>query len=204
MGCVVQYLEAPLARVLKALPGDWDVKETGAGLSEALSLMLPFEAPWTRLLAAKCGEWTALINNFLNGGDSTAPAPGASRILGVRCVVASCVPSYGPGHSQTQLQIFGPAGHAPLMNVRSISATATDGRWEWISSGDILTFEKADRYAARRIRDRFDRSLLLEYLSALGIPADSDGSYGPATLLQQKVDFPRREMSLQEARTLFA
>lgn len=204
MGSVVHFLEAPLSRVLSSLSDDWELRATGIALTEALPLMLPFEAPWTRLLAAECGGWTALINNFLHGGDSTAPSPALSRRLGVRCVVASCVPTYGPGHSQTQLELFGPTGQPPLLYVRSISATATDGRWTWFSSGDPLEFEQADRYSARRIRDRFDRPLLLEYLTALGIPADRDASYGTATLAQQQVDFRRREMSLREARSEFS
>jgi hypothetical protein len=78
MGAVVHYVEAPIARVSAALPGDWEAHETAGGLPDALPLMLPFEAPWTRLLAAQCGGWTALTNNALNGGDSTAPGPALS------------------------------------------------------------------------------------------------------------------------------
>jgi hypothetical protein len=63
------------------------------------------------------------------------------------------------------------------MYIRSISATATDGRWEWFLYGNPLDFENACRYGARRIKDRFDRELLIDYLHALGIPAGSDDVY---------------------------
>lgn len=96
--------------------------------------MVPFQAPWTRMPTAQVGRWTALTNNFINGGDGTAPGPAVMHELGVRCVVAAHVPRYGPGHAQTQLEVMGPGGEPPLMYIRSLSATATDGRWEWKST----------------------------------------------------------------------
>ncbi|GAB3406404.1 hypothetical protein [Flindersiella endophytica] len=49
---------------------------------------------------------------------------------------------------------MGPSGEPPLMYIRSISATATDGRWQWDASGEVLDFEAVGRYQARRISDR--------------------------------------------------
>ncbi|MGO4601588.1 hypothetical protein [Terrabacter sp. 2YAF2] len=88
------------------------------------------------------------------------------------------------------------------MYVRSLSATATDGRWEWHESGVPFPFEQTQRYSARLERERFDRALLMDYLSALGIPVE-DAAYGPATLHQQTVTWARREVSLAEARADF-
>ena len=53
------------------------------------------------------------------------------------------------------------------MYIRSLSATATDGRWEWYASGTPFEFEAPERYTRRRKRDRFDRELLLDYLEHL-------------------------------------
>ncbi len=64
------------------------------------------------------------------------------------------------------------------MSIRTVGATATDGRWAWDESGQPLPFEDVSRYGARRKRDRLDRELLVQYLAALG----------------------RRSQSLQEAR----
>ena len=94
-------------------------------------------------------------------------------------------------------------GEPPLMYLRALSATATDGRWEWYESGTPFAFEHRNRYGARRKRDRFDRELLLEYLECLGIPACDDAAYGAATLLRNRGAFARRTMTLEEARADF-
>lgn len=140
LGVSLQFLEAPEAEVVAALPGSLAggrSTSTGSTFPQALSALLPFQAPWTRMLTAQVGRWTALANNGINGGDGTAPGPAVSRALGVRCVVATHAPRYGPGHAQTQLEVIGPGGEPPLMYIRSISATATDGRWEWHESGSL-------------------------------------------------------------------
>lgn len=211
LGSTMHFIEAPVEAVIAAY-GEifYDFREggsateTGRRFDGALPLLLPLEAPWTRVLVSQCGQWTALTNNGHQGGDSTAPGPAISDRLKVRCVVASCVPRYGPGHQSTQLEILGPEGVPPLMYLRSISASATDGRWEWHTSGDPLEFEHAGRYSARLVRQRFDRDLLLSYLAALGIPAATDDAYGAAVLLQNNAAYERYEMTLEQARADFA
>jgi hypothetical protein len=42
--------------------------------------------------------------------------------------------------------------------------------------------------------------MLLGYLNDLGIPADDDSAYGDGVLVQEIVDWPRRSVSLAEAR----
>ena len=207
LGSVVHFIEAPVeacfeafSKIFAEFRDGGKATEIGQRFDDALPFLLPLEAPWSRLLVSQCGQWTAITNNGLYGGDSTAPGPAISSLLGVRCAVASCVPRYGPGHEQTQLEIFGPTGAPPLMYVRSISAAATDGRWEWYTSGSPLAFEDTERYAARLVKKRFDRDLLLAYLTALGIPADTDEAYGEAVLLQNSGSYQRREMTLEQAR----
>lgn len=203
LGAVVQFIHAPIGAVADAVASRFTVSPANAGLVDALSLLLPFESPWSRILLAPCGDWTALVNNGLHGGDSTAPGPAISRALNVECVVASAVPRYGPGHEQTQLEVFGPEGEPPLMYIRSLSATAIDGRWKWYESGTPFEFEVTERYTARRKRDRFDRELLLDYLKHSGIPARTDTAYGSAILLQERAQYERRSMTLDEARADF-
>ena len=201
LGLSLQFLEAPEPEVIGALPRARSTA-TGATFTDALSALLPFEAPWTRMLTAPAVRWTVLANNFIHGGDGTAPGPAVSRALDVRCVVAAHVPRYGPGHAQTQLEIMGPGGSPPLMYIRSISATATDGRWEWHESGQPMPFEDTERYRARLKRNRLDRTMLLTYLAALTIPVDDD-AYGPATLHQVQLGRKSREVSLDEERRMF-
>ena len=205
LGLNVQFLDAPADEVLPALANIWSptkITKTEAALPRSLSSLLPFEAPWTRMLVAEVGRWTAVVNNGIDGGDSTAPGPAVARDLDVRCVVAEHAPRFGPGHAATQLIVEGPGGEGPLRHIRTLSAHATDGRWRWDEFGVPFGFEETERYSKRRKRDRFDREMLLRYLAALGIPTDDD-AFGPATLLQQVVDWPRREESLAETRKTF-
>jgi hypothetical protein len=206
LGLSVQFLSAPETDVIAALPGELAnivSTATRSNFPEALDALLPFQAPWTRMLTAQAGRWTALANNAVHGGDGTAPGPAVMHRLGVRCVIATHAPHYGPGHAQTQLEVLGPDGEPPLMHIRSLSATATDGRWEWHESGAPFGFEETERYHERLRRNRFDRQMLLSYLFALGIP-DDDEAYGPATLHQVQAPWNSREVTFEEARADFA
>ena len=90
-----------------------------------------------------------------------------------------------------------------MVYLRSRRATPTDGRGEWHASGTPFEFEATERYTRRRKRDRFDRELLLDYLEHSGIPARTDTAYGPAILLQERAQYERRNMTLEEARADF-
>jgi hypothetical protein len=198
LGLSIQFLECTETEVVAALPGalaDVVSTATGSTFPKALDALLPFQALWTRMLTSQVGRWTALANNFINGGDATEPGPGVMHQLGVRCVVATHAPRYGPGHAQTQLEVLGPGGEPPLKYIRSLSASATDGRWEWCESGAPFAFEDTERYSKRLKRDRFDRPMLLRYLSALDIPLEDD-AYGNATLHQIQAYWNSREVTL--------
>ena len=150
----MQFIDAPPRTVLDALRSvhsEYPLEVTGPESYPAvLQWLVPFEAPWTRELVLPCGTWTAYLNNYVDGGDSSAVGPAVARDLGVRCVVAVNAPRYGPGHEATQLEVMGPAGEPPLMYERTLSASATDGRWEWHESGAPFPFEDTTRYQARR------------------------------------------------------
>lgn len=203
IGWSVQFLDAPLeaaAEAVHEMRRGSDVRtREHLRYPDSLASLLPFQSPWTRELLHPCGAWTAYLNNFVNGGDSTATGPALARQMNVRCVVAVHAPRYGPGHQGTQLEVFGPSGIPPLMYERALSAMATDGRWEWHSSGAPLPFEDEGRYTGRRVRDRLDRALLVAYLLAFGIRVDDDDAYGDGLLIQQVVDWPTRTVSFADA-----
>lgn len=204
VGWSVQYLDAGVDAVRAA------VEEVRRGTPitvfpakrypDVLFDLPPFEAPWTRELLLECGDWTAYLNNFVNGGDGSAIGPEVARRMKIRCVVAEHTPRYGPGHAGTQLSVTGPLGEPPLFYERTLSGVATDGRWAWHASGTPFPFEDLNRYTARRIRDRLDRELLVHYLQELGIDADQDTSYGFGVIVQQDVAWPRRMVSFEAAR----
>lgn len=206
IGWSVQFLEASCESVvdeIRKVRAEWghviDVASPRP-FPDVLPDLLPFEAPWTRELVVACGRWSAYLNNFVNGGDPTAIGGALMKRLGVRLLVADNSPMYGPGHAATQLWVLGPDREPPLMYRRTIAAHATDGRWTWDDSGAPFEFERTERYRARRIRERFDRSLLLEYLQQFGIHADDDTAYGDGVLIQQRVNYPTRTESLEQAK----
>lgn len=207
LGLTVQYIQADatalvdeIVRWRTGLGNRLEVSEPRA-YPDVLMDLLPFEAPWTRELVMPCGDgWSAYLNSAIGGGDPTASGGAVAHRLGVRCVVAQHAPRHGPGHAATQLWVQGPAGEPPLMYERTLAAHAEDGRWSWYVSGRPFDFEDPSRYTARRIRDRFDRPLLLQYLAALGIPAEDDAAYGPGVVVQQVVGWRIRTETLDEAR----
>jgi hypothetical protein len=129
------------------------------------------------------------------------PATGyLAEQLGARAVISVHQPMTAAGHGSTQFQLLGPDGEPPLMCRRTIAAHAEDRHWSWHESGKPMPFEQPERYRARRRRDRLDRVLLAEYLQAMGIAVDDEGSYAEAVLVRQRVDWPTRNQTLAEAR----
>lgn len=198
-GLSVSFLRAPVEDVALELVRMRDAVEVSeAALATATQRLEPFQAPWTRELVFDCGEWTAYLNNGIDGGDPTAVAPAVARHLAVDLVVAVHSRRHLPGHASTQLWVLGPDGDPPLMFRRTVAASCVDGRWNWHESGRPLAFEDTDRYLARRIRDRFDRGALVSHLAAFGIRVDDPGFYGRGRLVQQLVDFePRSETTAE-------
>jgi hypothetical protein len=207
VGWTVFFIEAGRDRLIdeacrwRTSLGKELVVSTHAPYPDCLDLLEPLEAPWTTELFIDCGRWTAYFNNDKNGGDPTAAGSYLARRLGVRCVVAMHSPLHGPGHGGTQLWLHGPEGRPPLMYVRTITAVATDGRWSWEVSGDVQPFEDPAKYEARRVRDRFTRPILIDYLGRLDIYVDDAGWFGEGVSVRQAVAWPTNPESRPEARS---
>jgi hypothetical protein len=206
VGCWVGFIEASPDRVLEDLT-QWrkglgqELTVTASGpFPRCLDSLEPLESPWTTELLVSCGTWTAYLNNDKNGGDPTSAASLLARHLNVRCVIAGHSPRYGPGHGGTQIWITGPDGVPPLMYVRTLAATSTDGRWEWLASGAVQDFEDVERYRARLIRHRLDRDLLVRYLLAQGIAVDEPTAFGNGITVQQHVPWPTNPETREQAR----
>jgi hypothetical protein len=83
--------------------------------------------------------------------------------------------------------------------VRAIYAGVYDeGTWQFDAFGRVQPWEEPERYEERRLRDRFDRELLLRYLAALGIDADDPASYGESALIQTRAAFRPRTTSVRD------
>jgi hypothetical protein len=200
VGCTVSFIDTSAEDILDALRelrGKAIRVSSRTDLLGCLSALDPMQAPWTKEAIVDCGDWTAYVNNGINGGDLTAIAPALAREHGWRCIGAEHMPRYGPGHAATQLRIQDPAGPPPLRLLRTITSYAQDGRWTWHDSGDPQPFEDLDRYKARRIRDRLDRALLVRYLESLGIRPDDPSFFGEGVVVTQVVSWASREQSVE-------
>lgn len=88
----------------------------------------------------------------------------------------------------------------------AIKATPIDcglfdsGRWSFEARGQEQPFEDPEAYGSKAVRERFTRPMLLRYLSALGIDADTASDYGAALLIQQRLVRVAWRATLDEAR----
>ena len=92
----------------------------------------------------------------------------------------------------TVWEVYAPQslGGGPLNYRRSIAALDDGGHWVFEESGERYTFERVERYAARRKRDRFTKNVLCEYLRHFGVELFADDflrvhEATPAVRLQQ-------------------
>lgn len=195
LGCSVGFLERPVATVLAAtqawyrsLGRRWTETSFGSQpLVDVLMALAPLQQPPRRqLIVGTKGNWTMHANNSRGGGDSVSWVGHLSRVLKCHGVIAEHVPPSQYPYPSTQFELLGPEGSPPLYYIRSISAGIYDeGRWRFLANGPVQGFEKIDRYGARRIRDRFDRAMLIEYLGALGIRADDPDFFTSTSLLDE-------------------
>jgi hypothetical protein len=169
---------------------------------EQLQELLPLEMPYTRrLLVDTKSGWTAIFDNSRGGGDLFPPVSYLSRSASARGLVAKHTPPAQYPYPATQFHLFGPDGEPPLMYVRTIDAGIFDsGRWQFLTSGPARPFENERRYGARRIRDRFTREMLIEYLAALGLRPDDPEWYGSGVLVVDEAGRPQWTASLEQAR----
>ena len=93
------------------------------------------------------------------------------------------------------LEVYGPEQTHWLSVIRSISLVNDGGRWSFDQSGTPFLFEDLDRYAAKRVRDRFTFELLERHLHELGLsPFELDfylpDGGGPAMLVELQGRLP--------------
>lgn len=206
LGQAVGFVELDLAGAIEAyrvwtrgwrLPRPSFKQAPETLLIDQLRRLLPLEMPYTRrLLVAHGQRWTAIFDNSRGGGDPYPPVAELSRIAGTRGVPASHTPGEQYPYPATQLHLFGQGDY-----VRTIDCGVFDsGRWSFEARGTEQPFEELEAYSARRVRDRFTRPMLLRYLSALEIDADTMSSYGPAVLVRQRFVRVSWRATLDEAR----
>ena len=100
------------------------------------------------------------------------------------------------------LQVWGPDGNSN----RAVWAMNDGGPWTFGTIGESFPFERVDRYAAKKIRERFTPEMLEEYLRELGIRAFEetfcDAGDRPACVVRRQGPVPGwyREFGLEDVR----
>ncbi|GAA1874269.1 hypothetical protein [Asanoa iriomotensis] len=159
------------------------------------------------LLVATRSDWTAYFDCGANGSDPISAVGYLSRRL--KCsglAICSAPHTLGTGlevggrYGAVQFELFGPEWTDFINYVRTVSvAHDGDSRWRFDAAGQVQEFEDVERYALRRVRDRFTSEMLASYCAALGIrPFDPDFYAGPGVLVTSPApDAP--ELTLQDA-----
>src|SRR5262245_45551807 len=213
------FLEMPFQTVVDAYV--WWQKELDLSvvispielpLKQALLKLEPLITPHRKqLLMATQSAWTAYFDNGINGGDPFTPIGYLSQHLHCRGLKVTCQPhtmfSEGKGERGTygaiQFQLFAPEERDFLNIGRSIITMNDGGKWIFETAGEIQPFERAEKYKAKRIRDRFTDELLEEYCLALGIRLFDAEFYGPWGVLIERLDHLQAEttaLTLVEAK----
>lgn len=108
------------------------------------------------------------------------------------------------------MAVYGPKQTDWLNRIRDIRLYHDIGGWHFEQAGEPLPFEQTERYLLKKKTDRFDFSLLKQYLNQLGglSPFDADFYLPPENPSAVLVDIHTIDMqqhqpiSLEEARRL--
>jgi hypothetical protein len=208
------FLEVPLDDAVVALSRWRESLYTGVvvtrlqtGFPAALHALEPLTDQRPRELLVAAGRWTAYFDNLPNGTDPVSAVGKLSRDLKCQAVLATSIPDtesvagVRPGRSgQVGWSLLGPIQTDFINYVRSVSVTFDGGRWRFDAHGTVQGFEETDAYRARRIRDRFNSTMLQNYCREMGIDVFNPNFYGPECVLVESVlnHVPRPPQSLAE------
>lgn len=156
-------------------------------LADALRGLEPLDMGSQRvLLLSTRGGWTACFDSGARGGNSSTFVGELAERLNCRGVVCGCIPNTLTRDDQetagcwgaVKFTLFAPEKRAFLNVERSVSVINDVGGWRFHAVGTVQGFEKTDRYAARKIVDRFTPEMLEDYCRALGIDLFDESFYG--------------------------
>ena len=106
-----------------------------------------------------------LIESNLNDGYSSL-----SHMLSRSLTTATfaVIRSKPAGRSEWPIEEFGLINESQGGYVRHVWAALDSSGWKFGNTGELLRFEEPDRYKKRRIRDRFTRGQIVDFLGQLG------------------------------------
>lgn len=210
---VIGFVDAPIETVAAAVQtwrrdlfGPVQVTPLSQGLPESLAKLDPLmlEGVSKEVLLETESRWTAWFDDSYSNG-SLVPAVSflASRLQVFGLVITSIPESHADGNTRwgaRQLELYGAERTHFLNYVRTISAINDGGRWRFDATGEVQPFEVSENYRRRRVAERFDEAMLVDYCAALGLrPFDPSFYTGSGVLLATRRPELQR-ISLAEAR----
>lgn len=154
---------------------------------ETLGCLLPLTSHQIRrtLVVPTSGRWTAVFNNSINGTDPSA-APALSLNLKTQCLVVARVPEVISSIDSSVKHPHGGTCHFEIYDYNSknfnncaryIHATNEDGRWTFEQGGISFSFEKIEKYQSKKVRDRLNSEIVVDYLERFQIDVDNECFY---------------------------
>ena len=193
------FLEAPVEAVnnsyvswQKKILQSVKVQAINLSLTEALRKLEPLDTGSQRVLFLSTkGNWTACFDNGAKGGNPATFVGELAERLKCRGLAVGCVPNTLTKSDRGKLgtwgavkfTLFGPEARQHLNIERSVSVINDVRGWKFDAIGTVQPFEQVDRYAAKRIAERFTPEMLEEYGRALGIELFDENFYGGAGFL---------------------
>jgi hypothetical protein len=146
-------------------------------------------------------QWVAFFDNGHTGTDRTLPEV-LSQLLNTDCIYVVC----DIDTEETVIDIFGASNNNETNLVRSIAVIKESG-WKFYQYGTPLHFEKQELYQARVIKNRFNRTILIEYLNQIGIDIYNETFYNSKKAVLLSKHGPKfentKELTLQQAQVFF-
>ena len=156
-------------------------------LADALRQLEPLDTGSQRvLLQSTRSRWTACFDNGLKGGNPSTFVGELSQQMKCRGVTCGSIPNTltksdarKPGTwGAVKFTLFAPEEREYLNIERSVSVINDVRGWTFNSVGKVQDFEQVDRYAARKIADRFTPEMLEDYCRVFGIDLFNEDFYG--------------------------
>lgn len=195
------FLRAPLEVVVDGLVawrrgvhGSADREALSGGIRANVAAIEPLTGgvrPRELVVSTEGGEWTALFDCGVQGGDPRTTVGYLARTLKVHGVAVVSIPDVRASGGRSvrygarQFEMFGPIATGFLNHIRSISLVKDGERWSFDAHGTVQDFEEVEMYGRRRLADRFTSSMLVAYAGALGLrPFEEDFFPGPCVLVR--------------------
>lgn len=158
---------------------------------DALDSLEPLTAPTSKeLLVGIEGGFTVILSNGLSG-DEHSRATYWSRRVKCEALSVTCVPdrhdqvtsgAYGVYRSM-QVQLLSGRESEFGESRRTVTSGNDGDRWSFFTHGEPLSFEDTEKFACRRVRDRFGPENVLAFCRYFGLPLSSEPSCENALLL---------------------